>query len=219
MTLRSICNKWIDKLEMRRIAGDDDIVPLLPIISLDLVLDMYTKVVSKLELNQECVDYRNDWSAAYHTINNFFFDCLNGEEKGFFLDKMDELEEYIEHDLKYVKIELKKTMTYYDEGAQDVLSTLCMCNIFSKSAQVYWGMVFMHPVPVWKNGRKRIKFVPNTSKSITTIERCSDYISNHYIPLPVDIEVNVKPVHDAMQVVWDKIGEWAKNEMKIIKEL
>lgn len=145
MTNKDILHKFLEGYNKKVLYGnEEDFSPMLPFLLMDFAYQLFTKYLAegKWELKGKSKQARNDWMTAYHEFNSKFFSCFDTDEKVYVTDKMDSLEEFIQHDLVVAESMITSQFKYLDIQDQMRAMAILMCGVFAEAAQVTWGNAF-----------------------------------------------------------------------------
>jgi len=138
MTTKEIVDKYMAHHGYVRIQGDS-IEPILPMLMLDIVFDIYCKLIRDLECRHKVKQAKTAWKESYTTFNRDFFSCYNTDESLLVTDRMDDFEKYVNNEVVMLKLAIMNEMPKHEDfEVRNTVSSAMLCNILAQAAQVFW---------------------------------------------------------------------------------
>lgn len=123
--------------------GENILAPLLPFILMDIAYDQMNRSVKSLDLKRDMKKARANWYTCYKRFNDKLFKVLSEDERDEFIDKMDDFEQSIEHDLMITKISAMECLPDRVKLAdEEILSSVLLANIMSQMSESLYGEIF-----------------------------------------------------------------------------
>lgn len=165
-----------------RIKGDDnDIGPLLPLILLDMQLQIFDKSVRPVESTYEQAQFRNLWIRSYNLFNRGSFFAFKEEYRDRIIELMDDLGEYIDYNIMLLRVSVSDVLKDFAFEHQKVLSDCVVCNALIQIAQSWWRGTY-------KTARGKAE----TNPYIASMQRASVGFINAYTDRVVGFKGKIK---------------------------
>jgi hypothetical protein len=180
-----------------------DLTPLLPFFVLDVAYQIYTHDILPLRCSHQAQRWRTEWGRNYGLMNRRFFASFNDEQKDAVIDRMDDLESFIEESVLSAREVVRDFLLREDACPEEMVGPVSAClisNILIQSASIIWEQVYTDP-----HGR------PRKNQYIETIARASSRFLNSWLKPDRDIRCNDdKGVDDSAVRMQSRLVAWLK---------
>lgn len=208
---KQLVDAYIRYRGMVRIDGDDnDISCLIPLLLLDMHLDIFTHSIRFLECRHETKKARTKWRECYNTFNHGSFLAFKNEYEDKIMKLMDELAAYISNNVMFLKVAV---MDVFKDSLsvekQEIIANIILCNTFAKLALSWWGSVFKKTSSI-----HRLSYIPEENRYLEGMAKYSEEFCNRYAVEYLNyrgyaILQEHPEVVKASQSLDKKIAEWA----------
>lgn len=209
---RQLVDAYIRFRGFIRIEGDDqDLSCLLPLLLLDMQLQIFDTSISKIECRHGLKQARTRWSDCYNRFNQGSFLAFKNEYEDKIIELMDDLGDYISNNIMFLRVAVMDTVKdQVDTEGQTRLADAVICNTLARLALSWWGSTFKR-----KSVFKRFSYNPEVNRDIEGICENSmlfiqGYINDglHYHGY-INLNKN-EAVVNATKSLDRKIAEWGR---------
>lgn len=181
--------------------GDDDPLPILAFIIMDCAYQEFKKEIKPLSFRHGNKRWVSEWMNTYHHFNSRLFSTLDADRRDFAIDLMDAYADALSYDVMLMRVAVMDLVSGCEFADQKVISSLMLCDIFAKVAQISWGLVY-------KTERNTEERCPELDK----MWRISHTLANSVALLPENVKTNESPkLGGAIKAYMDKTSKWLKS--------
>lgn len=208
---RELVDAYIKFRGFHRLNGDgNDISCLVPLILLDMHLQLYDTSISKIPCRHETQRARTRWRECYNKFNRGSFLAFNREYKNQVIDLMDDLTDFTANNVMFLRVAVMDV--FKDQASledQDRIADIVICNTFAQIAVSWWGSTFKRVSPF--NSRE---YLPEHNGFLEGMARRSKEFLNGFINDTVHYSgfVNLQDhpsVVNATEALDRRVSEWA----------
>lgn len=179
-----LVDAYIKYRGLKRLEGEgQDISCLVPLLLLDMHLQLFTTSVSGIKCSHETQQARTRWRECYNRFNKGSFLAFNNDYKDAIIDLMDDLSEYISNNVMFLRVAVMDVFKdQMDVDDQARVADILLCNTFAQLASSWHGSVFKR-VSVFH----KFEYQPEYNHEIDgmirrSLEFCNGYVNDclHY---------------------------------------
>lgn len=190
------------------------LAPLMHFFLVDLADDIFTKNWKDHDLTQESSSMRNDILSTFFWHNKDFFFAFNQDDTDAILEKVNDLQAYIGHDVFIADIAGQETINELEAAEQKSFSSLWLTNILCANAQDLYAHNHEQRSRI-KIGKTRKVF----NKDINTLLRLTRDLAEREFPGGEVDERKYDRVLKAERALAIKIMRWMEMDEAKDKEL
>lgn len=204
MTVNNIIGRYCEYYHLGLVKGrlgERDAAPILAFLIADCAFQEFCEGVKPLGLKHELKKKQSAWLSDYHAFNKRLFICLDAEQQDFVIDMMDAYEKFIQNDVMRMRVALMNLVGGCEFEDQKHIASLMLCNIFSQTAQIAWGLVY-------KDGKGR----GERAVELDRMKRISHHLANSVALLSGDINPNQdKALNASVEAFMNKTVKWLES--------